>query len=170
MRPRLAPVLALVLGLVSTVGCATYREDLNRGERLYDNNEYDRALAIWRVLEEDMDSLAWEDQARYAYLRGMTGYRLGPQFRASARHWLAIAKAIDEKQPGSLQPQNKERLEQALDDLNRDVYGGAELRSESKAKETKTDLAEEPLAPGECRTNEDCAGGLSCQAKECVPL
>ncbi|MBX3128862.1 MAG: hypothetical protein KF718_19250 [Polyangiaceae bacterium] len=171
---RFRGVLALLLAVSTAAvagGCATYREDLNRGERLYESNEYARALAIWRVLEEDMDSLTWEDQARYAYLRGMTDYRLGPQYRADARHWLAIAKAINEKQPNSLQPQWKERLEQALDDLNRDVFGGAEaMRSESQGTETKKDLVEEPLAPGKCRTNDDCPQGNTCQAQECVVL
>ena len=86
MRSWLLVLLALAVG-----GCATYREDLNRGQRLYEENEYERALSIWRVLEEDRDSLSLQDQARYAYLRGMTDYRLG--FRPDARHWLAVAKS-----------------------------------------------------------------------------
>jgi hypothetical protein len=165
--------LALLLAFSTLSACATYREDLNRGERLYDNNEYDRALAIWRYLEHDMDSLEWQDQARYAYLRGMTDYRLN--FRPDARHWLALAKAIDEKQPGALQPQLKERLEQALADLNKDVFGGAEqlANSRSTSTEKKSDLAAEPAEPpkpGSCSTNADCSDGLSCQSGECVPL
>ena len=162
--------LALLLSL-SVGACATYREDLNRGERLYDNNEYDRALAIWRYLEADMDSLEWQDQARYAYLRGMTDYRLN--FRPDARHWLALAKAIEEKQPGALQPQWKQRLEQALADLNKDVFGGAEqlANSASTATETKTDLGAEPAKPAAaCSSNADCSMANSCQAGECVPL
>ena len=46
---------------------------------------YEHALALWRALEADSDSLRPDDQARYAYLRGMTDYRLG--FRADSRHW-----------------------------------------------------------------------------------
>ncbi|HEY3664868.1 MAG TPA: hypothetical protein VGL19_02665, partial [Polyangiaceae bacterium] len=79
--------LSLSVGLA---GCATYREDLNRGQRMYEENQYENALAIWRGLEDDSDSLTFNDQARYAYLRGMTDYRLS--FRADSRHWLAIAK------------------------------------------------------------------------------
>jgi hypothetical protein len=45
-------------------GCSTYRDHLNRGQRLYDENEYERALAIWRSLEPDTDSLSLNDQAR----------------------------------------------------------------------------------------------------------
>src|SRR6185503_16964735 len=112
MRAKFAFLSALLL-----LGCATYREDLNRGQRLYEENEYERSLAIWRSLELDMDSLSLNDQARYAYLRGMTDYRLG--FRPDARHWLAVARAVEQEHPGGLSPQWKQRLEEALADLNR---------------------------------------------------
>ena len=128
MRPIGFLLLMTLLG-----GCATYREELNRGQRLYDENEYERALAIWRDVELDMDSLSENDQARYAYLRGMTDYRLG--FRPDARHWLAIAKAIDMAHPGGLSGDWKGRVEEALNDLNREIYGGAESVSESTAVE-----------------------------------
>jgi hypothetical protein len=113
-----------VLLCCATIACATYREDLNRGQRLYEENQYDRALAIWRNLENDTDSLGFNDQARYAYLRGMTDYRLG--FRADARHWLAIAKATEHEHPGGLNPEWQERLAKSLEELNQDVYGGTE--------------------------------------------
>jgi hypothetical protein len=106
------------------IACSTYREDLNRGQRLYEENQFDHALAIWRILEEDVDSLSMNDQARYAYLRGMTDYRLG--YRPYARHWLGIARSIEKEHPGGLNTEWKERLEKSLDDLNKDVYGGAE--------------------------------------------
>ncbi|HTQ06638.1 MAG TPA: hypothetical protein VMI54_22435 [Polyangiaceae bacterium] len=106
------------------VGCTTYREDLNRGQRLYEENQYEHALAIWRVLETDTDSLSDNDQARYAYLRGMTDYRLG--FRPYARHWLGLARALDKEHPGGLNQEWRDRLDKSLADLNNDVYGGAE--------------------------------------------
>lgn len=164
-RTALALALAFALG-----ACATYREDLNRGQRLYEENEYEHALAIWRVLEQDMDSLELTDQARYAYLRGMTDYRLG--FRPDARHWLAIAKAVEQEHPGGLSPQWKQRLEEALADLNRDVYGGAEgfAGSQSTAVETTKPPAEEGAKTGGCAADTDCPAGNRCQAGECVPL
>jgi hypothetical protein len=113
-------LLLALLGLA----CSTYREDLNRGQRLYEENQFDHALAIWRVLEEDMDSLSRNDQARYAYLRGMTDYRLG--YRPYARHWLGVARSIEKEHPGGLNQEWKDRLEKSLEDLNKDVYGGAE--------------------------------------------
>lgn len=106
------------------VGCTTYREDLNRGQRLYEQNQYEHALAIWRVLETDTDSLSDNDQARYAYLRGMTDYRLG--FRPYARHWLGLARALDKEHPGGLSQEWRDRLDKSLADLNKDVFGGAE--------------------------------------------
>lgn len=122
MRFALRLALAPVLLAFALSACSTYRDHLNRGQRMFDENEYERALAIWRTLEPDVDSLSVNDQARYAYLRGMTDYRLG--FRADARHWLAIGKAIDMGHPGGLTADWKSRTEEALDDLNREVYGG----------------------------------------------
>lgn len=133
---------ALLAPLLVVLGCATYREDLNRGQRLYEENQYERALAIWRVLEADMDSLSPTDQARYAYLRGMTDYRLG--FRPYARHWLGVSRAIDKKYPGGLNQEWKERLDESLADVDRDVLGGGEKLG--KADEAQTSEAE-PAAP-----------------------
>jgi len=138
---------ACLLLLVSA--CATYREDLNRGQRLYEENQYEHALAIWRILEEDMDSLSLNDQARYAYLRGMTDYRL--RYRPDARHWLGLAKAIEQEHGGGLSVEWKERLKTTLDDLNQDVYGGAERFTEGASTfiERSTDApgAEPSAAP-----------------------
>lgn len=113
-----------VLLALAALGCTTYREDLNRGQRLYEDNQYEHALAIWRMLEPDTDSLSDNDQTRYAYLRGMTDYRLG--FRPYARHWLGLARALDKEHPGGLSQDWRDRLDKSLADLNRDVYGGAE--------------------------------------------
>jgi len=163
MRLLLALALAVALG-----ACSTYREDLNRGQRLYEENEYERSLAIWRALELDMDSLSLNDQARYAYLRGMTDYRLG--FRSDARHWLAVARAVEQEHPGGLSPQWKQRLEEALADLNRDVYGGGEEigKGPPAAAQAAAPPAAPPSAP--CSTNADCPSGQTCQNGACVPV
>jgi hypothetical protein len=168
MRLALTFVVALAM-----CACATYREDLNRGQRLYEENEYERSLAIWRVLEHDMDSLSLNDQARYAYLRGMTDYRLG--FRADARHWLAVARAVEQEHPGGLSQQWKQRLEEALADLNRDVYGGGEAlaRGGATAAPPAAVAPPAPAAPAPattpCTANADCATDQSCQNGACVP-
>jgi len=187
-------LLALVLATIA--GCATYRNDLNRGQRLYDESEYERALAIWRYLEHDLDSLSFADQARYAYLRGMTDYRLGggkggqdAEFRAHARHWLAIAKAVEQDHPGALTEQWQQLLEEALADLNAEVYG-IEVVVEAPAVTTPpaepAAAASEPAEPTEpappdagaggaapqataqCTTDADCAAGQVCRAAQCA--
>ena len=148
---RLLTVFALMLAVLG--GCSTYRDHLNRGQRLYDENNYEQALAIWRALEYDMDSLDEKDQARYAYLRGMTDYRL--KFRSHARHWLALARAIDEMHPGGLTEDWKRRTEEALADLNAEVYG-TDRAADSETLGVDDKIAEpgelapaEPAAPAE---------------------
>lgn len=134
----LAAALSLSVGAFGGVGCATYTQDLERAQRHYDDNQFEKALALCRVLEDDLDSLSAADKAKFAYLRGMTDYRLAgvsqagtnvadprKAFRDNARHWLAIASAIDQKTPGGITAEQKPRLTEALDDLNKDVFGGA---------------------------------------------
>jgi hypothetical protein len=122
----LAPLAATAVLLPA---CTTYAEDLNRGERHFQANEYERALALFRVIEPDMDSLSPVDRTRYAYLRGMTDYRMS--YRADARHWLGLARAMEKQTPGGIEESWKDRLNQALTDLDGDVFGGAEGTSDS---------------------------------------
>jgi hypothetical protein len=117
--PAVGAVSALVIGLV--LGCSTYRDNLTRGERLYQANQFDESLALCRLMERDVDALTRGEQARYAYLRGMTDYQLG--FRADARHWLAIARAIHEQEAGGLDADALATSQTTLDELNREVYG-----------------------------------------------
>lgn len=179
---RTSLLLPVLLGaLLGSVACATYSEDLNRGQRMYEENKYENALALWRVLESDTDSLSLNDQARYAYLRGMTDFRLG--YRPDSRHWLAIAKATEQAHAGGLSVEWKERMEQSLADLNQDVYGGAERfdKSGSSAVEHTKDAPSDsasvpaPSAPVSvpnrgCRSNAECPSGMICDGKQCAAL
>lgn len=152
----------------STFGCATYHDDLVRARAHYEGNQHEKALAIFRVLEADVDSLSAGEQAQYAYLRGMTDFRLAGSsltsnvtggatdpkkaYRTNARHWLAIAAAIEKETPGGLTPEEKTRLEESLTDLNKDVYGGAEAVDDSAKKDEKKPVeaaapADAPAAP-----------------------
>jgi hypothetical protein len=138
--------LAILASLLVSGGCATYKQDLERAERHYAENQFEQALALFRVLEDDMDSLTPADQARYSYLRGMNDFRLSalatagsgvadPKklFRMNARHWLGVAAATEKSTPGGLSDVEKQRLEETLNDLNRDVYGGADALPEGSA-------------------------------------
>jgi len=153
-------------------GCVTYREELNRGQSRYEDNEYERALAIFRVLESDTDSLTSNDQTRYAYLRGMTDYRLA--YRADARHWLGLAQAMEEQSPGGLSDVWKGRIAEALADLNKDVFGGDDVfgadagtaDAEPASSATEPDLSTGPP----CTVSPDCPADHMCQDSICVPL
>src|SRR4051812_34843756 len=131
--------LVLAIGAAGVVGCATYKQDLERAQHHYEANQFEPALALFRVLEPDMDSFSPGEQAQYAYLRGMTDFRLAslaqagsgaadPKvgYRTNARHWLGVAAAIEKVTPGGLSADEKARLDETMVDLNRDVYGGAD--------------------------------------------
>lgn len=107
--------------LLLVIACNSHGQHLVRGQRLYEENKHEEALAVWRVLELNMSALEWGEQARYAYLRGMTDFRLG--FRADARHWLALARAIDKQYPGGLPDEWSQHAGETLHDLNEDVVG-----------------------------------------------
>jgi hypothetical protein len=156
IRRSLQWFVALVAASAPAWGCMTYNMDLDRAKTHYERNQYENALALFRVLEPDIDSFSRADQARYSYLRGMTDYRLSslaakgtnvadPKkgFRDNARHWLAVAAAIEKETPGGLNDEEKKRLAETLTDLNHDVYGGAET-DKDKEKEKEKSVEKEP--------------------------
>ncbi|MGK3990392.1 hypothetical protein WME99_45525 [Sorangium sp. So ce136] len=157
MRRLVSCVLFLSSLALAATGCATYTQDLDRARSHYEANRFEQALALFRVLEHDTDSFSLPEQAQYAYLRGMTDYRLAdlaPQgagvadprkgYRDNARHWLGLAAAIEKQTPGGISSEQKNRLTETLADLNRDVYGGAETLPEGDAA---PDAASQPAAP-----------------------
>src|SRR5690606_15022503 len=101
----------------AALGCATHSDALARGQRYYEENQYERALALWRDLDRQQARFSGSERARDAYFRGMTDYRLG--YRHDARHWLGIARAIEAENPGGLGPVWLARLDGALADLRR---------------------------------------------------
>lgn len=113
-------VAILAFILLGAGACATYRTQLAHGQQAFDRDEYDRALAVLRDLEPDVSHLSLAEQAQYAYLRGMSDYRIG--YRADARHWLALASAHEDASPGALPADWKARATAALDELNVAVY------------------------------------------------
>jgi hypothetical protein len=124
--PRVLPLI-LTLALGALTACTTYRDELVRSQHSFEQNRHEQTLGLLRVLEPDVTKLSTPEQAQYAYLRGMTDYRIG--HRSDARHWLAIAKTYDETSPGILPTDWKARMIEALDELNGVVYtdGLAEL-------------------------------------------
>jgi hypothetical protein len=115
-------LLVTVLGLSGVAACSTYRDDLLRSREAFEQNSYDRALGLLRAIEDDTSYLSVGERAQYAYLRGMTDYRLG--YKADARHWLLVCKTIDDAARGSLGKEWRARLDEVLGELNEAVYAG----------------------------------------------
>jgi hypothetical protein len=121
----LGPALALAT-LASA--CATYQTELNQGIKYYESNEHEKSLAIFRVLEPDIDSLKPDERARYYYFRGMTDYRLNNEkydVSADARHWLGLAAVSEADVPNSLTNRQIGLMCEALGELNRKAYNQA---------------------------------------------
>jgi hypothetical protein len=114
---RLALTALLTFAVVS---CATYRDELVRSQKAFDANDHDRTMALLRDLETDFTRLPAPQQAQYAYLRGMTDYRIG--HRGDARHWLALARSYDEASPGTLPADWKQRTNEAIEEMNGVVF------------------------------------------------
>jgi hypothetical protein len=133
---RLVPLLASAAALAALGGCATYRDQLVRSQHSFEQNRHEQTLGLLRTLEADVTKLSTPEQAQYAYLRGMTDYRIG--HRSDARHWLAIARTYDETTPGILPADWKARMVEALDELNGVVYtdGLAELAKPKATPDT----------------------------------
>jgi hypothetical protein len=131
--------VAAALVIVSSLGsvaCATYSDDLVRAQRAFEGSEDERALAIFRILENDTSRLSDSERAHYAYLRGMTDFRMG--YMAEARHWLSLASSMEQKLPGSLPPEWAKHLTDSLKELNESVYtAGIESLTNSGATKTK---------------------------------
>ena len=134
--------------LLCLVGCATYHDELTRGQNAYEKNDHEKALAIFRALEPDQAHFDDTEEARYAYLRGMTDYRIG--YRADARHWLVVAKAIEDKNPEVLPPDWKNRMVNTLTELNNEVFGGG-MRALAETKKAQPPAASSSAS---AKTNE----------------
>jgi hypothetical protein len=153
-----APAVGLVLASLSALaalassGCATYHDDLARGERAYAASEDERALAIFRALEVDTSQLSESERAHYAYLRGMTDFRIG--YKAEARHWLSVAAALEQQTPGSLPAEWAKRMAESLKEMNEEVYT-AGIESLSNTAATKATTNEDDSNGGDSDSRAD---------------
>ena len=136
-------------------GCSTYQDDLARSQRAFEHADYERALAIFRVSELDSHSrLSVQEQAQYAYLRGMTDYRVG--YKVDARHWLAIAKAIDTERLGVLPKDWRVRLKDTLAELDEQVYAsGIETLAETQQEASKAKPGKGDDAPAKPKSEDE---------------
>jgi hypothetical protein len=140
---RVLTIAFVVAALSFGLGCTTYRDQLSRGQRAFELNEHDRTLAILRDLEPDVKRLSGPEQAEYAYLRGMTDYRVG--YKPDARHWLSLAKAYEDNSPGVLPADWKLRVNEALDEMNGVVYSaGIGSLATTRTEETNPSTGRTP--------------------------
>lgn len=141
---RIAAVALVLVSSLGSVACATYSDDLARAQRAYEGSEDERALAIFRLLENDTSRLSPSERAHYAYLRGMTDSRLG--YKAEARHWLSLAASMEQAEPGSLPPDWAKHLTDSLKELNEEVYttGIESLTNTPAVKTTAGDDGAQP--------------------------
>lgn len=105
------------------VGCGTYRQDLVRVKSHYDASEFPQALALLRVLEQDVDALSPSEQVQYAYMRGMTDYRLSEaaprgnvrdEFRKYAGFYLHVTLEWDRRGQPALTDEQRARVNDTL--------------------------------------------------------
>jgi hypothetical protein len=136
---RLLAAAVSIVSIASSLGsvaCATYSDDLTRAQRAFEGSEDERALAIFRILEPDTSRLSVSEQAHYAYLRGMTDFRMG--YKAESRHWLSLADSMEKNLPGSLPPEWAKHLTDSLKELNEEVYtAGIESLTNTAAPKAK---------------------------------
>ncbi|MSP23947.1 MAG: hypothetical protein EXR75_02045 [Myxococcales bacterium] len=142
--------LMAAAGWLAVTSCATYRDDLDRARARYEKNEYGHAIALLDVLNHDIDSLSEAERAQFAYVQGMSHYRLG--HKRHARHWLAVALAREKAAQGSLKPDEKLRAVDLMSQLNVAWWGGESA-------------LEQPAA---CKRDEDCKRGEFCEASACA--
>lgn len=150
MSKALVPVLlVIVFSLFASTGCTTYRDQLVRSQHSFEQHEYERTLGLLRALETNVRRLSPPEQAQYAYLRGMSDYRIGN--RIDSRHWLAIARTYEETAPGTLPADWKARMTDALEEMNGVVYTEGLLELATSRKPTEelpaNDVLGKPATP-----------------------
>lgn len=100
--------------------------DLQRVRDHYRDSDFPRALALLRVLGDDLDALSPRERVEYAYLRGMTDFRLSEAaprgadreaFRQNAKGFLELAASLDPKTPGALTEDQRTRMHESLEAL-----------------------------------------------------
>lgn len=161
--PRAGSALFVASLGLCLVACQNYSDQLERARGYYADNQYEQALAAFRHLEADQDSLEAPERVRYCYLRGMTDYRLG--YRSDARYWLGLAKASERHAKDALVPEEKQRLEDTLAELDSGVYG---IAPPEKTVSAESESAALPVES--CEWTTDCDAGFICQDGACAKV
>jgi len=154
MKALLAALASCVL--LALAACSNYADMLQRGQGYYEHNDYEQALAVWRHLEDDRDSLGPEGRVRYYYLRGMTDFRLG--YNTDARYWLGLAQASRTAAREALDEDEGKRLDETLAGLSKQVFGLAAEGDKPKGQ----------VLGEKCAWTSECESGFICEEGFCV--
>jgi len=113
MTPMHARGLALPFLFFCLSSLAACGGALAEGRSQFDKGSYPEAKQTFASAE--VDSRSWSDakRAEYALYRGLTLGALGD--KAQAGVWLREARAIEDAHPGSLDPQEAQRLHLGLE-------------------------------------------------------
>ncbi len=107
--------VSLSLGVAAAsfgTGCAGSQQFLTRGEIAYANGDYPQAKKDLQDADTDKYQYSGQQLARLALYRGLTAVALGD--RVEGGKYLAEAKIREAKDPGSLTPDERAKLEQGL--------------------------------------------------------
>jgi len=109
--------------LLGAPACVTFSKDVERARAHYDKSEFPEALALLRVIDDDVGALSPRERVEYAYLRGMTDFHLAEAspggatrdaFRAYATTYLKQAADLARATPDGLGDLERVRLQQTL--------------------------------------------------------
>jgi hypothetical protein len=106
------PVFACVLLVAACTSTAT---ELRTAQALYKDARYEEALLWLTELQEQTASMNRDELARFYYLRGMTGFRLGQ--REDALHYLVLAEQLSNEDSARLPQAWRPVMERTLQEI-----------------------------------------------------
>jgi hypothetical protein len=110
----LSLTVSLSLAAVAALGtgCAASQQHLTKGEIAYNAGDYPTAKTELTNARDDSREYSGQQLAQLALYRGLTAVALGD--RVEAGKYLAEAKIREAKDPGSLSPDERAKMEQGL--------------------------------------------------------
>ena len=96
-------------------GCTSTATELRTAQLLYKDARYEEALAWLTALADETSAMERDELARFYYLRGMTGFRLGQ--REDALHYLVLAEQLGNEDAGRLPSAWRPVMERTLQEI-----------------------------------------------------
>jgi hypothetical protein len=97
------------------LGCTSLATELRTAQVLYADARYEEALLWLSELQAETSSMSPAELARFYYLRGMTGFRLGQ--REDALHYLVLAEQLSVDDAARLPPSWQSVMQRTLDEI-----------------------------------------------------